>query len=111
MSNAALAEAPRGTDEAEPDQPLKLFEVKPDPAPPTLITVNINGSISLDLSKKSDVDFYNSLQAGKNVTYETEFFVASTKKTHRRDKEGNVQATPESKSLVVDLVLYAGADE
>lgn len=107
---SALAAAPNGADEPETEQPLRLFDVKPDPAPPTLIAVNISGQITLDLSQKSDVDFYNSLQGGKTVTYETEFFVASTKKTHRRDKEGDVQATPESKSLVVDLVHYDGAE-
>jgi hypothetical protein len=106
---SALAAAATGADEQEEPTPLRLFEVKPDPAPPTLIAVNISGTIQLDLSQKSDVDFYNSLEGGKTVTYETEFFVASTKKTHRRDKDGDVEATPESKSLIVDLVHFDGA--
>ena len=89
----------------------KLFEIAPiklDNAKPTLISVSVSGKIKLDLAIKSDVDFYNALQAGKLVTYETTFFVASTKKTHRRDSDGNVDATPETKSLVVDGVTFDG---
>jgi hypothetical protein len=89
----------------------KLFELAPiaiDKTKPTLIAVNVSGKIKLDLSQKSDVEFYNALQAGKLVTYETTFFVASTKKTHRRDNDGNVDATPETKSLVIDGVTFDG---
>ena len=106
---SALAAAPTGAEEAEQPKPLKLFEITPDPAKPTLVSVSISGKIKLDLSQKSDVDFYNALTAGKNVILPTHFFVASTKKTHRRDSEGNVDAVPESKSLIVDLVEFDGA--
>jgi hypothetical protein len=106
---ASLAEAPTGATEHEQPAPLKLFDIKPDKAKPTLITVNVSGKIKLDLSQASDVEFYNSLQAGKLVTYDTTFFVASTKKTHRRDNDGNVDAVPETKSLVVDGVTFDGA--
>lgn len=112
MSTAALAEAQTGADENEQLQKEKLFELPPiatDKAKPTLISVRVSGKIKLDLSQKSDVEFYNALAAGKLVTYETTFFVASTKKTHRRDKEGNVDATPETKSLVIDGVTFDGA--
>lgn len=107
----ALAEAPTGATENEQLKNEKLFEIPPiaiDKAKPTLISVSVSGKIKLDLSQKSDVDFYNELQAGKLVTYETTFFVASTKKTHRRDGDGNVDATPETKSLVIDGVTFDG---
>src|SRR4051812_36682213 len=113
MSGAALAAAPTGAGEGEEQlKNEKLFEIPPiavDKAKPSLISVNISGKIKLDLSQKSDVEFYNSLQAGKLVELPTTFFVASTKKTHRRDNEGNVDATPETKSLVVDGITFDGA--
>lgn len=94
--------------DAEKGQLFEIAAIAADKAKPTLISVNVSGKIKLDLSQKSDVDFYNSLQAGKLVIYETTFFVASTKKTHRRDKESNVDAVPETKSLVVDGVTFDG---
>lgn len=110
--SSALAEAKTGATENEQLKGEKLFEIPPiqiDKAKPTLISVNVSGKIKLDLSQKSDVEFYNALAAGKLVTYETTFFVASTKKTHRRDNDGNVDATPETKSLVIDGVTFNGA--
>lgn len=104
---SALAAAPTGAQEGDDLQKEKLFEIPPvqlDKTKATTISVSISGSLELDLSQKADVDFYNELQAGKLVTKETTFFVASTKKTHRRDSEGNVDAVPETKSLVVDGV-------
>lgn len=99
----ALAELPTGADETE-EKTLKLFEIEPDTTRPSTIRVNVNGSIDLDLSQEADVAFYNALQPGKLITRETTFFVASVKTTHRRDSEGNVDATPQAKSLVVDGV-------
>lgn len=108
--SSALATAPPGADEKEKEQPLRLFDVTPETSRPTIITVNVSGQIKLDMSKKSDVDFYNSLKPGKSVTYETEFFVASTKTTHRRDSDGNVDAVPQSKSIKVDLIRFDGEE-
>lgn len=108
---SALAAAPTGETEQEKEQPLRLFEVKQEPVRPTTITVNVSGEIKLDLSKKSDVDFFNSLVPGKTVTHEVDFFVASEKTTHRRDSDGNVDAVPRSKSIKVDMVYYDGAGE
>jgi hypothetical protein len=108
---SALAAAPNGAEEQEEGKPLRLFEVKQEPVRPTTITVNVSGEIKLDLSKKSDVDFFNSLVPGKNVKFETDFFVASEKTTHRRDSDGNVDAVPRSKSIKVDMVYYDGAEE
>lgn len=102
--STALAEAPTGEEETEPEKPLRLFDVEPDPTKPSTIRVNVSGTIDLDLSQKADVDFYNALEPGKLITKETTFFVASVKTTHRRDAEGNVDATPQAKSLVVDGV-------
>lgn len=108
---SALAAAPTGAEEAEL-QKEKLFEIPPisvDKTKPTLIKVSVSGSIKLDLSQASDVAFYESLKAGKVVELPTSFFVASTKKTHRRDSDGNVDAVPETKSLVVDGITFDGA--
>lgn len=105
--SAALHEAPTGAQEPENEQPLRLFDVKPDPTKPNKISVSISGSVELDLSRKEDVDFFNALVPGKLVTKETTFFVASVKTTHRRDSEGNVDATPQTKSLVVDGIRIA----
>lgn len=108
--SSALASAPTGAEEGEDGG--KLFEIPPiqlDKAKPTQISVNVSGKIKLDLSQKTDVDFFNALQAGKTLELPTTFFVASTKKTHRRDGEGNVDAIPETKSLVIDGVTFDGA--
>lgn len=104
---SALAAAPVGADEQEHEQPLRLFDVKPDPTKPNKISIRISGDVELDLANKDDCDFYNSLVPGKLVTKETTFFVASVKTTHRRDAEGNVDATPQTKSLVVDGIRIA----
>lgn len=104
--SSALASVPTGAEEKDDGQQLKLVEIKPDKAKPTQITVNVSGKIKLDLSQKSDVEFYNSLEAGKTVELPTTFFVASTKKTHRRDGDGNVDARPEAKSIVVDGITW-----
>jgi len=107
---SALAAAPTGAEETDSG---KLFEIPPiqvDKAKPTIISVSVAGRIKLDLSQKSDVDFYNSLQAGKPIVLPTHYFVATTKKTHRRDGDLNVDAVRESKSLVVDLVEFGGAE-
>lgn len=102
--STSLAEAPTGQHEPDETTPLRLFDIAPDTTKPTTIRINVNGTIDLDLSQKADVDFYNQLVPGKLITRETTFFVASVKTTHRRDSEGNVDATPQAKSLVVDGV-------
>jgi hypothetical protein len=101
-----------GTIDDEDPETGKLFDVavRVDDTKPTLISVSISGKIKLDLRRKADVDFYNALKSGKTFIAETHYFVASTKKTHRRDNDGNVDAVPESKSLIVDLVMFDGAE-
>jgi hypothetical protein len=106
---SALAAAPTGAEEKDDGPQLKLIDIKPDKAKPTLIKVNVSGAIKLDLSQPSDVEFYNALVAGKLIELPTTFFVASTKKTHRRDSDGNVDAVPETKSIIVDGVTFDGA--
>lgn len=109
---SALAAAPTGAEEQDDLQKEKLFEIPPvkhDKTKPTLIKVSVSGSIKLDMSQAADIAFYNALEAGKLIELPTSFFVASTKKTHRRDSDGNVDAVPETKSLVVDGVTYDGA--
>jgi hypothetical protein len=109
--SSALAEAPTGAGEQEKAQPLRLFDIKQEPVRPTKLTVNVSGQIELDMSKKSDVEFWNSLKPGATISLPADFFVASEKTTHRRDSDGNVDAVPRSKSIKVDMVYYDGAGE
>ena len=105
---SALAAAPPGAEEQEPqEEPRRLFEIKEYSTRPSTIRIAISGAIELDLNRKEDVDFYNTLEPGKLVTREATFFVASTKTTHRRDSDGNVDAVPQIKSLVVDGLQIA----
>lgn len=103
----ALAEATTGSEENEPQQETKLFEMPAidiDDSNPSAIHVVVAGSIPLDRSQKADVDWFNGLEHGKLVTVKTTFFVKGSKKVHRRDGDGNPDAIVETKSLVVDGV-------
>jgi hypothetical protein len=101
----ALAEAPTGADEK--DQTGKLFEmpaIEVDEANPTAITIAFSGQITLDRSQKSDAALYNKLKHGKVFDLQVAGLVKGSKKTHRRDSEGNVDAIVETKSLVIDSI-------
>lgn len=113
-SSAALADAPTGAEETEGQDPEKgkLFEVPrvgivQDTTDPTLIKLAFAGSIELDRTNKSDMDFYNGLAAGKNHELQVTVFVPGAKNTHRRDAEGDVQAVLQTKSLIVHSVEAA----
>jgi hypothetical protein len=102
---AALAAAPTGADEAE--KKGKLFElpaIEIDESDPTAITVAFAGSIVLDRSQQSDAELYNSLKHGKAFELTVSGLVKGSKKTHRRDSEGNIDAIAETKSLVIDSI-------
>jgi hypothetical protein len=75
-----------------------------DEADPNVIKLKFGGQIELDRAKPDDVAFFNSLQAGKNFDLPVSGHVAGSKKTHRHDSEGNVDAVVESKSLVISNV-------
>jgi hypothetical protein len=72
-----------------------------DDSNPTVIKIAVSGSIEIDRANASDVAFYNSLKAGKMRDLLLEVHVGSTKTTHRRDSEGDVDAVVQTKSLVV----------
>lgn len=55
----------------------------------------------LERKNPSDVAFFNSLKAGKNFDLDLSGHIAGSKKTHRHDSEGNVDAVVETKTLVI----------
>jgi hypothetical protein len=118
MATAATAPAEAGAGTSEeiegtqsgPDATKgKLFEVPRvgviiDETDPTVIKLSFSGGIELDRTNADDVSFYNRLTAGKTVSLEIEAHVGTTKTTHRRDSEGNVDAVVQSKSLTVHSI-------
>ena len=107
MSTLAEAETGQQEDEAEgkltPDSP-RLFEmpaIEIDESNPTQITLAFSGSVTLDRSQKSDAELYNRLKHGKVFDLNVSGLVKGSRKTHRRDNEGNVDAIAETKTLVV----------
>lgn len=106
-AGAALKDAPTGTDEAEANAKGKLFElpkITVDEASPTAITIAFSGSITLDRSQADDAALFNKLVEGKPFELTVSGLVAGSKKTHRRDSEGNVDAIAQTKSLTIDSV-------
>jgi hypothetical protein len=102
---SALAASPKGADEQEHEG--KLFELPAivvDESNPTAVSIAFSGSIVLDRSQKSDMDLYNQLKHGKIFDLQVSGLVKGSKKTHRRDSEGNVDAIVETKSLVIDSI-------
>lgn len=102
----ALAEATTGAEEAanEKGQLFELPAITIDESNPTAILIAFSGSVTLDRSQKSDADIYNSLKHGKLFDLQLSGLVTGSKKTHRRDSEGNVDAVVETKSLVIDSI-------
>lgn len=105
---SALAAAPTGADENEQQhQDEKLFEmpaIEIDESNPTQITIAFSGSVTLDRSQATDVALYNRFKAGKVFDLNVSGFVAGPTTRHRRDKEGNVDAVAQTKSLVIDSI-------
>lgn len=96
--------------EPDPDtgQLLKMprVAVTVDDADPSALTVAFSGQVTIERGDSQWVGFYNRLRAGKTSELTVSVHVAGVKKTHRRDKEGDVDAIVETKSLVVtDLHL------
>lgn len=75
-----------------------------DDTDPTVIRVSFSGKVDLERGNKTDVDWFNQLRAGKPFTLTVEGHVATTKTTHRRDSEGDVDAVVQVKSLTIDSV-------
>jgi hypothetical protein len=104
---AAVAEAPTGADEEEANNKGKLFEtpkITIDESNPTAIVIAFAGSVTLDRSQKADAELYNNLTHGKLFDLHVSGLVKGSKKTHRRDSEGNVDAIVETKSLTIDSI-------
>lgn len=79
-----------------------------DEADPSALKVAFSGEVTIERGDKQWVEFYNQLKAGKSVDLHVSAHVAGVKKTHRRDKEGDVDAVVETKSVIVtDLHLDA----
>jgi hypothetical protein len=77
-----------------------------DDSDPSALTVAFSGQVTIERGDKQWVEFYNHLRVGKSPSIAVSVHVAGVKKTHRRDKDGNVDAVVETKSLVVtDLHL------
>ena len=121
MSSTAVepsAETVETGDDGEPDvgedaaaAEGKLFEVPRvgvvvDESDPNVLKVSFAGSVELDRGKTGEVDFYNSLRHGKEVTLSLAGFVSSSKKTHRRDSEGDVDAVVETKTVTITDVSW-----
>jgi hypothetical protein len=116
MSAAAAEPAEAGSATSDPadiegqdPNKGKLFEVPRvgiliDETDPTVIKLSFSGAVELDRTNADDVGFYNRLTAGKDVSLEIEAHVGTTKTTHRRDSEGNVDAVVQSKSLTVHSI-------
>ena len=107
-----LKDAPTGAQEIEgtesgPDADKgKLFEVPRakvilDESDPTVLKIAFAGAVELDRGRPGDVAFFNSLKAGKSHDLQVTVHAAGSKKTHRRDSEGDVDAIVETKSLIV----------
>lgn len=110
--SATLQEAgvnPTATD-GQPDPDTgKLFEVPRakvtlDESDPHILKVSFGGALELDRTVADDVAYFNTLKAGETVPMTIAVHVAGSKKTHRRDSEGDVDAIVETKSLIVHSI-------
>lgn len=110
-STAVIDPTAQQTDEPDGQDPEKgkLFEVPRvgillDETDPTVIRISFSGKVDLERASKTDVDWYNQLRAGKPFTLNVAGHVATTKTTHRRDGEGDVDSVVQVKSLTIDSV-------
>lgn len=78
-----------------------------DETDPSIIKLAFSGGIELDRADRKQVEFYNSLTAGKDRSLKVDVFVAGPKNSHRRDSEGNVDAVVQTKSVLVTDVHFA----
>jgi hypothetical protein len=88
----------------------KLFDVPRigillDESDPTVLKLAFSGSVEFDRSNASQVEFYNRLLVAAEDSIVVTVYAVGTKKTHRRDTEGDVDAIVETKSLVVSDVF------
>lgn len=98
-----------GTTEDEDAEKGKLFDVPrvgilTDDSDPSALALAFSGSVKLERGQQSDADLYNALKAGKSAELRVTVHVGTTSKVHRRDKEGDVDAIVETKSLIVHSI-------
>jgi len=72
-----------------------------DDSDPNVLKVVFSGGTEISRGDKEWVDWYNALRAGKDAELRIGVYVAGATRTHRRDKDGNVDATVETKSITV----------
>ena len=98
------------------EQADKLFEVPRvavlvDETDPTVLKLAFSGSVELERGNAQQVEFYNGLGAGGEVSLRVVAHVAGAKKVHRRDSDGYVDAIVETKTLVVTDVFHVEGGE
>ncbi len=82
-----------------------------DDADPTVVKVAFSGSVELDRGNAKQMEFYNRMRHGKPNEVIVTVHVAGSRKIHRRDGEGDVDAIVETKGLVVTDVYLAPPGE
>ena len=112
---SATEEETRGY-EGEDAEKGKLFEVPRvaiaiDESDPSVVKFGFSGSVELDRGNAEQVEFFNKLRAGTERNVVVTVHVAGSKKTHRRDSDGFVDAVVETKSLVVSDVYFSNGGE
>lgn len=100
-----------GTSQGEDPESGKMFDVPRvgiivDDSDPTVIKLAFSGSVELDRTNATEVNFYNGLKAGHSAEIVVTVHTAGAQMRHRRDSEGDVDAVVQTKSLVVSDVYF-----
>ena len=95
-----------GTTRGEDIERGQLFDVPRvkvlvDESDPNVLKLSVRGAVELDRTNREQVEFYNALKAGHEAELVVTVHVAGSRKVHRRDSEGDVDAIVETKSCVV----------
>jgi hypothetical protein len=104
--NATAERTETPAPDAEKGQLFPLVKIAVDPSDPNVLYLAFSGSIKLDRDDRAAMQLYNDLQHGKSSQLTVDVHVAGSKKTHRRDKDGDVDAVVETKSLIVTSIHH-----
>jgi hypothetical protein len=77
-----------------------------DESDPNILKLAFTGGVDGERGDHDWVSFFNSLTEGKNHDIAISVFVKGSKKTHRRDSDGNVDAVVQTKTLLVHSIDY-----